>query len=75
MTTTTRRETMTATTMTTVRVLAARYEDEDDCLSAAARDYAAEHDLAGWDLSPRWDSDQREAILLSVPVEAAGRGA
>lgn len=55
----------------TVRVPAARYADHDDCLEAAAEDYAAEHDLEGWDLSPRWADDQRDEILLSVPAGLA----
>ena len=53
---------------TTVHIDATRYQDEDDCLMAAATDYAAEHDLAGWDLAPRWLDDQREVIVLTVPV-------
>src|SRR5690606_18243279 len=44
------------------------YEDHDDCLTAAAEDYAAEHGLDGWDLSPRWESEQREHIVLTVPA-------
>jgi hypothetical protein len=62
-------------TQMTVRIPAKRYEDEDDCLSAAARDYAHEHDLVGWDLAPRWEDDQRDAILLTVPQEGQGQTA
>jgi len=46
---------------------AAPYADEDDCLLAAAEAYAAKHDLAGWDLSPRWQDGQRDTIILTVP--------
>lgn len=53
---------------TTIRIPAAQYVDEDDCLSAAARDYAEQHDLVGWELSPRWADDQRDEILLDVPA-------
>lgn len=53
---------------TTVSIPARRYVDSDDCLADAARDYAAEHDLVGWDLSPRWEDDQRDTILLTVPA-------
>lgn len=56
-----------------ITISARKYEDHDDCLSAAAEDYAAEHDLQGWDLSPRWADNQREAIVLSVP-DWAGTG-
>lgn len=54
----------------TIRVRAD--EDEDDCLTAAASEYAAEHGLEGWNLDPRWEDDQRDGILLTVPrtVEA-----
>lgn len=51
----------------TITVDAKRYEDHDDCLTAAADEYAAGHDLQGWDLEPRWASKEREAILLTVP--------
>lgn len=52
----------------TVRIDARRYVDSDDCLSDAARDYtAAVEGLDGWDLDARWEDDQRETILLSVP--------
>lgn len=50
---------------------AKRYEDFDDCLSAAADDYAAKHGLEGWDLAPRWADEQRDEILLTVPDWAA----
>lgn len=54
-----------------VRVAASRYEDEDDCLSAAAEDYAEQHGLRGWDLAPRWEDDRnREVIILTVPADA-----
>lgn len=59
-------------TTTTVEIDAARYEDSDDCLTDAATDYAQEHGLAGWDLSPRWASEQRERIVLTVPSESIG---
>jgi len=44
-----------------------RYEDEDDCLSAAERDAQVQYGLEGWDLEPRWEDDQRERIVLTVP--------
>ena len=48
--------------------------DQDDCLTAAAEAYIAEHpELEGWDLDPRWEDDRmRETVVLTVPswVEA-----
>lgn len=55
----------------TLRIDATRYEDHDDCLSAAAADVAQARGLAGWDLSPRWEDDQRETILINIPAHAA----
>jgi hypothetical protein len=54
-------------TNVTVRIPIRQHEDYDDCLSAAETDYAHEHNLVGWDLEPRWEDDQRDAILLTVP--------
>ena len=54
-----------------ITVSAAQYEDADDSLTAAANDYAAAHDLAGWDLAPRWANNQRDEIILTVPDFAA----
>ena len=56
----------------TISVSSKRYEDEDDCLSAAAAEYVEEHpELAGYSLCPRWeggDAGSREAILLDLPA-------
>lgn len=54
----------------TITINASKYADHDDCLSAAADDYADEHGLEGWDLEPRWGDDNRETILLTVPAHA-----
>ena len=52
----------------TIEISAKRYEDEDDCLLAAADDYISEHPEAeGYDLSPRWQDEERDVILLDVP--------
>jgi hypothetical protein len=51
----------------TVTVDARKYQDEDDCLSAAERDAREHYGLAGWDLHPRWEDDQREHIVLTLP--------
>jgi len=57
------------TTMIAITIDASRYSDHDDCLTAAAEDYARRHDLVGWDLSPRWvDERNREEIELTVPA-------
>jgi hypothetical protein len=57
-------------TSTTVTVPAARYADHDDSLAAAAEDYARDHRLVGWDLAPAWADDERDEIVLTVPMEA-----
>ena len=56
---------------TTLRIDAKRYQDEDDCLTAAANDVARERGLDGYDLDPRWEDGEREIILVDVPAWAA----
>ena len=56
----------------TIRVKSSLYEDYDDCLTAAAVDYADDRniDRRAWDFDPRWeggDEGDREYILLRVP--------
>lgn len=47
----------------------------DDCLTAAANAYIARYpELLGWDLAPRWEDDQRQAITLLVPTWALDDG-
>jgi hypothetical protein len=54
--------------MSTIRIEAAQYADHDDCLAAAASDYAEQHFLQDWDLDPRYeDQRNRDVILLTVP--------
>lgn len=53
-----------------VKIAAAKYEDQDDCLQAAADDYAKAHGLEGWDLDPKWEDNQRDVIVLTVPDHA-----
>ena len=50
-----------------VEIDATPYQDDDDCLLAAAESYAADHDLVGWDLEPRWGDADRTIIVLTVP--------
>ncbi len=52
----------------TISVPAKKYEDCDDCLHAAEADVQAERGLQGWSLNPRWEDNQRDAILLDVPA-------
>jgi hypothetical protein len=53
----------------TIRIDASEYDAYDDSLAAAAAAYAAAHPEAqGWDLSPRWEDQQRDGILLDVPA-------
>ena len=52
----------------TIRINARKYESSDDCLADAAADYIAAHKgLEGWDLDARWEDEQRDGILLTVP--------
>lgn len=54
----------------TIRVSAKQYEDHDDCFAAAAADYAADHaEAVGYDMDPRWETDERDHILLDVPSD------
>lgn len=54
---------------TTIEVDAKRYADHDDCLTAAAEDYCVNNpEAADYDFNPRWKDDQRDSILLDVPV-------
>ncbi len=46
---------------------AREYQDADDCLAAAERDTQVQYGLDGWDLEPRWEDDQRERIVLTLP--------
>lgn len=42
--------------------------DQDDCLSAAAAEYLADHpELAGYDLAPQWADADRETVSLTLP--------
>jgi len=56
-----------------VHIVVPADSDQDDCLSAAAEAYIAEHpELEGYDLEPRWtDEDDRESVTLTVPAWAA----
>lgn len=50
-------------------VPAAPYADSDDCLAAAAADYAEEHELEEWQVTAiGWADDQRDGIVLDVPT-------
>src|SRR5690606_13884660 len=49
------------------RVPAAMYEDFDDCLEAARRDYAAEHGLDLREVEARYASEQRNVIVITAP--------
>lgn len=55
--------------MQTVRLDAKKFADHDNDLAAAEQHYASKHGLEGWDLSPRYEDDQREVILLTVPED------
>lgn len=53
-----------------IEVAAKLYEDHDDCLTAAAQDYASDHGLEAWQVSAEWlggEDGERETIVLTVP--------
>jgi hypothetical protein len=55
--------------MVTVTLNAGTFAGADDCLAAAAAWYVERNpELAGWNLAPRWASDDRDEILLTVPA-------
>lgn len=51
-----------------IRIDARKYENHDNCLAAAAAEYARGHGLQGWDLTPRWADNSRAEIVLTVPI-------
>lgn len=55
--------------MTTIAIPSRILADHDDCLAAAvATVTAAIPGTDGWELSPRWDSDDdRRAVLVDIP--------
>lgn len=53
---------------TTILLRASDYEDEDDCLSAAASDVANEWNIASWQVTAEWADESRQLIALTLPV-------
>lgn len=54
--------------MKSVTITVSANEDEDDCLTAAAAAYVAEHPaIEGYDLAPQWGDDDRTTVALTVP--------
>jgi hypothetical protein len=51
-----------------IEVDASKYEDFDDCLAAATSEYARANGLEDWQISARWLDDQRDVIVLTVPI-------
>ena len=51
-----------------ITVSSAPYADHDDCLAEAAAEYAADHDLEGWQVEACWLDDERDEIVLTVPA-------
>lgn len=52
----------------TMRLAAGPFAHHDNCLLAAAAYFAQGRDLDGYDLSPRWEDNQRDIILLDIPA-------
>lgn len=55
-----------------IRIDSAKYADFDDCLTAAANEYAQANNLQGWALAPKWGDEARASIVLTVPEWAPG---
>lgn len=55
----------------TIRIPSKAYEDFDDCLEAAADEEREHRGLEGYDLGARWEDEERDYILLDIPIEAA----
>lgn len=55
----------------TISVPSAEYEDFDDCLEAAADAERKRRGLDGYALGARWEDDERDYILLDIPIEEA----
>lgn len=56
--------------VTEIKVSSKAYEDSDDCLSAAAQDYAEEHGIERWLVEARWADDaNREEIVITIPAD------
>lgn len=49
-----------------VIVSANRYEDYDDSLAAAIKDYAYEHGFELWQVEAKWADEQRDEIVLTI---------
>ncbi len=58
----------TRTRTKTLTMAAKRYEDHDDCLAAAEAEVKKRYGLEGWNLDARWSDNQRDTILLTVPL-------
>ena len=52
--------------METIRVSAAKYQDKENCLMAAAQELAEEFELQEWEVAAEWEDDERNVIVLTV---------
>lgn len=53
---------------TEIRKPASKYEDHDDCLTAASEDVAREMGLETWQCTARWADEQRDEIVIVIEV-------
>jgi hypothetical protein len=53
-----------------ISISSKKYEGFDDCLAAAAKEYAEDHDLPGYEVEARWadENTDRDTIVLTVPT-------
>lgn len=57
--------------MSTIKIAAKKYEDADDCLTAAAEDVARERGLEPWQVTARWEmaDDGRDTLRETILVD------
>jgi len=53
-------------TVRTITLPAKRFEDFDDCLSAAEDHVASLFGLEYWQVSARWEDTQRDKIIVEI---------
>lgn len=54
----------------TLRIAAAEYENHDDVLAAVAAEVGRDTGRRDYDYSPRWEDNQRDHVLIDLPIAA-----
>lgn len=50
-----------------IQVNAKDFADYDDCLQAAADEYADTFELEAWEVTASWEDDNRDIIRIELP--------